>query len=166
MVERQTSSVGGHTHGGFPEEFAICVVRDAVGGPVEAVFVVAVCWEEWDGCGPEELGSIDIWAGVDDEKEICGFGGWGLIEFGKEFDIDFLGVIKVLQEGVKDSLSVVSRLRLAECKRRRYENRMTYEKESSTRSVQTGILHASPEAPIKHVSSGRRNLRTFDRTPF
>lgn len=68
--------------GRFPEELAVGVVSHAFRGPIESIFVKAVCRTETDGRRAEEVVLWDLRTGVNDEEEgsgLCGI----LIQLGE-----------------------------------------------------------------------------------
>ncbi len=82
VTQRETSRVKWYTAGRFPEELAVGVERHAFRGPVEAIFVIAVCGAETDGRRTKEVVLWDLRTGVDDEEEGSGFSGI-LIQLGE-----------------------------------------------------------------------------------
>lgn len=78
----------GYANGGVPKELAVGIVGYAFRRPVEAVLMKTVLRAESEGRGAKEFVGWDLGTGVDDEKEVGGFGGV-LIEFRKELDVDF-----------------------------------------------------------------------------
>ena len=67
MAEGEAALVRGNAGRGLPEKLAIDVVSHFVGRPIEAVFVVALVWAEFDGRIIPGLLALD--GGVDYEEE-------------------------------------------------------------------------------------------------
>lgn len=91
VVEFEIAGVGGHADGCFPEELPVGVKGYFFGGPVEAVFMVAVVGAEID-----DGGVYLAFDGVDYQPD-GGFVGFFLFA-GEELDVDFLGVVVVLRK--------------------------------------------------------------------
>lgn len=90
VIEVDAARVRGEAGCHVAEVLAIGVIGDFFGGPVEAVFVISVIWVE-----------RDLWllsgrrrGGVDDEPYWAGVSGTSA--GGEELDVDFVGVIIVL----------------------------------------------------------------------
>lgn len=55
VAEQEPAGALGHAHLGLPHELAVGVVGDAVGRPIEAVFMIADARAEADGGGAEKI---------------------------------------------------------------------------------------------------------------
>lgn len=93
MIQSDAAFVEGYPFGGFPEKLAVGVVGHLLGGPVKAVFVVALIGAEADSVEVVKYLTFD---GRVDYEEKRGFVRLDVVSR-EELDVDFLGVIEVLR---------------------------------------------------------------------
>ena len=87
--------------GRFPEKFAVGVERHAFRGPIEAIFVIAVCGTETDGRRFPDVHLWDFRTGVDDKEEGSGLSGI-LIQLGEKLEVNLLCVVVILDVPLED----------------------------------------------------------------
>lgn len=114
MVHEQVSACAGNVLCHFLLELAVDVEDDAVGCPVEAVFVELLVWSEGkmlDGI----TGGVGSIVAVSDGFRRLEYqldGSLGFVELtGEEFHVDFLRVVVELWQSVSEGASVTQHLK-------------------------------------------------------